>query len=206
MTPVRCHSQATQCTHIGIWRGDAARPFEPLAAVRARPPLPVVDRLVADHLRRAAVLVDAVRVGPDATIRPTASSSTYAKIIVVDHASAITGRGDCRWSLWTIRLRMIQAAVGASARPRLRQRPRDHRRGMSRPVPPAPRGHAADGQQKTRRRAASSRRSSARSLAPVGGRLSLPAWMISDGSDPRLATGGVAPGVAPPHSPSRASG
>ena len=86
MTPFMCHSQPTQCAYIGIWRGDAARPFEPLAAVRARPPLPVVDRLVADHLRRAAVLVDAVRVGPDATIRPTASSSTCAKIIVVDHA------------------------------------------------------------------------------------------------------------------------
>ena len=86
MTPAKCHSQPTQCAYIGIWRGDAARPFEPLAAVRAGPPLPVADRLVEDHLRRAAVLVDAVRVGPDATIRPTSSSSTYAKIIVVDYA------------------------------------------------------------------------------------------------------------------------
>ena len=27
MTPVRCHSQPTQCAYIGLWRGGAARPL-----------------------------------------------------------------------------------------------------------------------------------------------------------------------------------
>ncbi len=74
MTPFRRHSQPTQCAYIGLWRGEAALPFEPFAAGRACPPLPVVDRLVADHLRRAAVLVDAVRVGPVAVGRDIASA------------------------------------------------------------------------------------------------------------------------------------
>ena len=54
--------------HIGLWRGDAALPFEPLAAGRARPALPEVARFVADHLHRAAVLVDAVACGPQACL------------------------------------------------------------------------------------------------------------------------------------------
>ena len=41
---------------LGIWRGVAAPPFEPPTAGRARPPLPEVDRLIPDHLHRAAVV------------------------------------------------------------------------------------------------------------------------------------------------------
>ena len=44
------------------WRGDAARPFEPLALRRAWPPLLEVHRLVADHLRRAVVVVSVRRI------------------------------------------------------------------------------------------------------------------------------------------------
>ena len=91
-----------------------------------------------------------------------------------------------------------------------RARPQDHRRGTVPASATRTTRTCRRRSAKTRRRAASSRRPSARPLAPVGGRLSLPARMISDGSDPRLARGGVAPGVAPgatpPHSPSRASG
>jgi hypothetical protein len=66
-----------------IYRSGGSLPFESLAAERALPPLPVVVRLVADYLHRAvvvaqgdgeavlvrgnAIVVDAVRVGPDAT-------------------------------------------------------------------------------------------------------------------------------------------
>ena len=49
-------------------------PFEPLADRRAHSALPAVDRLVADHLRRTAVLVDAVRVGPVVAGRDIASA------------------------------------------------------------------------------------------------------------------------------------
>ena len=44
------------------WRGDAARPFEPLALRRAWPPLPEVHRLVADQQHRAVVVVSVRRI------------------------------------------------------------------------------------------------------------------------------------------------
>ena len=44
------------------WRGDAARPFEPLAAGRVQPPRPEVHRLVADHLHCAVVVVSVRRI------------------------------------------------------------------------------------------------------------------------------------------------
>ena len=44
------------------WRGEAPLPFEPLAAGRARPPLPEVHRLVADYLHRAVVVVSVRRI------------------------------------------------------------------------------------------------------------------------------------------------
>ena len=59
------------------------------------------------------------------------------------------------------------------------------------PVPPAPPGRTADGQQKPAdapRHRAARRRVRSR---PLAGRLNLPAWMISDGSDPALQGGKV---------------
>ena len=55
-------SQPTQCATLRIWRGGAASPFEPLAVPRAWPPLPEVHRLVADHRRRAVVVVSVRRI------------------------------------------------------------------------------------------------------------------------------------------------
>ena len=54
--------------------GEGLSPLDPLAAGRARLALPAVERLVADHLRPAAVVVDAVRAGPVAACRCVASA------------------------------------------------------------------------------------------------------------------------------------
>ena len=37
MTPVKCHSQPTQCAYIGLWRGGAARPLRTPTAARLSP-------------------------------------------------------------------------------------------------------------------------------------------------------------------------
>ena len=72
-----------------------------------------------------------------------------------------------------------------------RARPRDHRWGTRQASATRTTRTCRRRPARTRRRAASSRRSSARPLAPVGGRLSLPARMISDGSDPTWRGGKV---------------
>ncbi len=62
-------SQPTQCATLGS--GEGRRPFEPLAAGRARPPLPVVVQLVADFLHPAIVVAYG-----DAAPRPFAGKSS----------------------------------------------------------------------------------------------------------------------------------
>ena len=55
-------SQPTQCATLRSGEGMLRLPFEPLALPRARPPLPQVHRLVADHRRRAVVVVSVRRI------------------------------------------------------------------------------------------------------------------------------------------------
>ena len=86
MTPVRYHSEHTQCAYIGIWRGGAARPLRTpchrshLAAApgsgSGSSPTTAARRHSRSRRRRGRVrsptvaVVDADRVGPDAAVRP----------------------------------------------------------------------------------------------------------------------------------------
>ena len=62
MTPVRCHSQPTQCAYIGIWRGGAARPLRTPGGARpcrasgrvAQPPEPPRRCALIDERRTAS--------------------------------------------------------------------------------------------------------------------------------------------------------